>query len=166
MPGGRVASINVSAGGVPKEPVAEAAVAEAGLSGDRQRDLVHHGGPDRAVSLFSLEAIEALRREGHPIAAGTTGENLTLAGIDWGAVVPGTEIRAGPARLLVTGYATPCSNIEGSFAGGRFTRISQKLHPGWSRVYARVLAGGVVRTGDPVELRPPPEAGAAARSGG
>ncbi|HEU4382416.1 MAG TPA: MOSC domain-containing protein [Anaeromyxobacteraceae bacterium] len=152
MPGGRLASINVSAGGVPKTAVAEAAITEAGVAGDRQRDLLHHGGPDRAVSLYSLEAIEALRREGHPIGAGTAGENLTLAGLDWGAVVPGAEVRVGPVRLRITAYASPCSNIAGSFAGGRSARISQKLHPGWSRVYARVLAGGLVRVDDPAEL--------------
>jgi MOSC domain-containing protein YiiM len=165
MPSGRVASINVSAGGVPKTAVAEAAVTEAGVAGDRQRDLRHHGGPDRAVSLFSLEAIHALRGEGHPIGAGTTGENLTVSGLDWSGVVPGAEIRVGPLRLEVTGYAAPCSNIAGSFAGGGVARISQKLHPGWSRVYARVLAGGVVRVGDPAELRAPPGSGPPAPGG-
>ena len=166
MPAGRLASINVSTGGVPKTAVAEASVTEAGLAGDRQRDLRYHGGPDRAVSLYSLEAIEALRRQGHPIGAGTTGENLTLAGLDWGAVVPGAEIRVGPVRLQVTGYAAPCSNIAGSFADRAFVRISQKLRPGWSRVYARVLAGGVVRVGDPAELCGPPGRGQPARGAG
>lgn len=152
MPPGRLASINVSAGGVPKTSVAEAAVAEGGVAGDRQRDLRYHGGPDRAVSLFSLEAIRALEREGHPIGIGTTGENFTISGLDWSGVVPGAELRVGPVRLQVTAYAAPCSNIAGSFAGGAFARISPKAHPGWSRVYARVLAGGTVRAGDPAEL--------------
>jgi MOSC domain-containing protein YiiM len=104
------------------------------------------------VSLFSLEVIHALEREGHPIGIGTTGENLTLSGLDWSAVAPGAEVRVGPVRLQVTAYAAPCSNIEGSFAGGAVKRVSQKVHPGWSRVYARVLAGGVLRVGDPAEL--------------
>lgn len=149
---GRVASINVSSGGVPKSPVAEASITPAGVAGDRQRDQRYHGGPDRAVSLYSLEAIEALRREGHPIGVGTTGENLTVSGLDWSAVAPGAELRVGPVRLQVTAYASPCEKIAGSFAAGRSTRISQKLYPGWSRVYTRVLEGGVVRVDDPVEL--------------
>ena len=163
MPSGRVASINVSDGGVPKTAVPEATVSEAGLAGDRQRDLRYHGGPERAVSLYSLELIQALQREGHPIDAGTAGENLTVAGLDWGAVVPGAEIRVGPVRLQVTGYAAPCSNIAGSFTRGNFVRISPKLRPGWSRVYARVLAGGVLRVGDPAELFAPPGRGATGR---
>jgi len=34
--------------------------------------------------------IEALQNEGHPIAFGSTGENLTVSGIDWQRVVPGS----------------------------------------------------------------------------
>jgi MOSC domain-containing protein YiiM len=152
MQTGRLKSINVSDGGVPKQPVAEANVSVSGLSGDRQRDLSFHGGPDRAVSLYSAEAIAALAAEGHPIAAGTTGENLTIAGIPWSEVRPGVEVCVGPVRLLVTSYAAPCRYIAGSFVGNAFGRISQKTHPGWSRVYARVLEPGVVRVRDAVRF--------------
>jgi MOSC domain-containing protein YiiM len=149
---GELVSINISDGGVPKRPVAAVAITEEGLAGDRQRDLRHHGGPDRAVSLFALERIEALQAEGHPIAPGSTGENLTVTGLDWDAVVPGAELKVGTVRLKVTSYAAPCSNIEGSFREGAAKHLSQKLHPGFSRVYARVLGGGAVRTGDEIEL--------------
>ena len=64
---GRIESINVSRGGVPKTPVFEALVTADGIDGDRQRDLRFHGGPERAVVLFSLDVIRALQREGHPI---------------------------------------------------------------------------------------------------
>ena len=47
--------INVSDGGVPKRPVLEARVTKTGVEGDRQRNLNVHGGPDRAVCLFSHE---------------------------------------------------------------------------------------------------------------
>jgi MOSC domain-containing protein YiiM len=30
--------------------------------------------------------------------------------------------------------------------------VSQKTHPGWSRVYARVLVEGLIRRDDPVRL--------------
>jgi MOSC domain-containing protein YiiM len=149
---GRLVSINCSDGGVPKSPVAEVLITEAGLAGDRQHDLRFHGGPDRAVLLYSMELIEALQKEGHPIRVGGTGENLTLSGLDWNLIVPGSEISVGAVRLLVTKYATPCHNISGSFVDGDMTRIAQKLHPGWSRVCAKVLAGGTVRVGDSVRL--------------
>lgn len=156
MPTGRLTSINVSDGGVPKLSIGRAAITASGVEGDCQRDLRYHGGPERAVSLFSAEVIAALAADGHPIAPGTTGENLTVAGLDWRDVVPGVELRVGKVRLCVTSYAVPCFKIEGSFTDGVFGRLSPKLHPGQSRVYARVVAGGEVRVGDPVELRDEP----------
>jgi MOSC domain-containing protein YiiM len=155
MASGRLAGIQVSDGGVPKRPVASARITAGGLEGDRQRDLRYHGGPERAVSLYSLERIEALQRDGHPIAPGTTGENLTVAGIDWGAVRPGAELRVGTALLRVTAYASPCRKIGASLAGRDIGLLSQEVHPGWSRVYARVVRGGEVRTGDEVALAVP-----------
>lgn len=149
---GRVESVNVSRGGVPKTAVFEALVTEQGVAGDRQDDLRYHGGPDRAVSLFSLDLIEALRREGHPIAAGTAGENVTVTGLDWAVVTPGRELLVGPVRLLITAYAAPCEMIRESFLHGTFVRISHKVHPGWSRVYARVLTRGIIRPGDQVQV--------------
>jgi MOSC domain-containing protein YiiM len=149
---GRLESINASCGGVPKLPMFEGLVTPSGLDGDRQRDRRFHGGPDRAVVLFSLDVIRALQREGHPIGAGTTGENLTVSGIDWAAVAPGAEIHIGEVYLRITSYTSPCEKIAGSFVAGDFSRVSHKLHAGSSRVSARVLTGGLIRIGDPVSL--------------
>ena len=149
---GRVESINVSCGGVPKTSVFEALITTEGLDGDYQRNQGIHGGPSRAVVLFSLEVIHALRAEGHPIAAGTTGENLTVAGLDWIELRPGTELHINQVQLVITKYTAPCERIRHSFLNGDFLRISETLHPGWSRVCARVLAGGVVRVGDAATL--------------
>ena len=150
---GYVLSINVSEGGVPKLPVPEALVSQFGVFGDSQRNRKYHGGPERAVCLFSLERIRVLQNEGHPITVGSTGENITVASIDWELVTPGTLMSVGQAQLEITTYTKPCRTIRDSFAGRKFSRMSQALHPGFSRVYARVLLEGLVRIGDPVELR-------------
>ena len=156
--GGSVVSVNVSAGGVPKGRVEVAIVSQYGLVGDAQNDKKHHGGPERAVCIFAIERIRALQAEGHPIDVGTAGENLTLEGIDWDTVVPGARFRIGPAVVLeVASFTNPCKTIKDSFIEGRFVRIAEKLHPGWSRVYARVLTEGEVRPGDAVELISAPE---------
>ena len=136
--------MNVSAGGVPKLPVERARVSPSGVARDRQRFLEFHGGPERAVSIYSLDLIEALRKEGHPIGVGTTGENLTLAGVDWSLVVPGAKLRIGEADVEITAFAAPCRTIAGSFIGRRMGRISEAKHGGWSRVYAKVHADGAV----------------------
>lgn len=146
---GSVFRINLSNGGVPKLPVAEARVTPNGIVGDRQRHPAFHGGPERAVSLFSLEVIERLRAEGHPIEPGSTGENVTVAGLDWSLLAPGSRLALGGEVVLeITGYAAPCATIKGSFAQGRFKRISQKVNPGESRLYARVLTEGRIAAGD------------------
>jgi MOSC domain-containing protein YiiM len=98
---GIVHSVNAnSAGGVPKPPVGKALLLTGGVEGDKQRDLKYHGGPARAVCLFSLEKIAALRGEGHPIDVGTTGENLTIEGLDWDSLEGGQEYSIGDAVIF------------------------------------------------------------------
>ncbi|MGH7671142.1 MAG: MOSC domain-containing protein [Gemmatimonadaceae bacterium] len=137
---------------MPKRPVERALVTVNGVVGDRQRDLENHGGVQRALCLYSAELLDALRAEGHDVGPGVTGENLTIRGVAWDAMTAGTRFRAGPVEGEVTGYANPCHNIHPYFVDGRGARIAQKLHPGWSRVYARVLLEGEVGVGAPFEL--------------
>ncbi|MBE9139054.1 MOSC domain-containing protein [Nodosilinea sp. LEGE 07088] len=150
---GRVAQISVSLGGVPKLPVAAAELTSLGLVGDQQKNLKYHGGPDRALCLWSLAVIEALQQEGHPIAPGYAGENLTLAGLNWADLVPGNRIAIGvQVQIEITDYAAPCRKNMRWFSDRRFSRMSQTHYPGSSRLYARVLQGGTVRAGDRVVL--------------
>ena len=106
----RVHQLSVSDGGVPKLPVDRAFITKDGLDGDRQRNRRVHGGPARALCLFSLELIEALRAEGHAIQPGSTGENETISGMAWTDVVPGSRLRIGSVRLEITGYTAPCEH--------------------------------------------------------
>lgn len=146
---GKIISINLAPeGGIPKHPVRAARLRTDGVEGDRQRNLKYHGGPDRAVCLYAAERIHALNDEGHPIRPGDVGENLTVEGLDWDALAPGSRLRAGDAEIEITSYTTPCSNIAFAFSDGQSKRISQKLHPGWSRLYARVIVEGEVKVGD------------------
>ena len=150
---GRIVQISVSRGGVPKTAIEQTRVTVLGLEGDAQRDREHHGGPERAVCLYALEVIASLRAEGHQIVPGAIGENVTVEGLDWSAVVPECHLLLGDTVLLqVTRYTSPCVNITRAFNDGDFSRVSQKRHPGWSRVYARVLIPGTIRQGDPVRL--------------
>jgi MOSC domain-containing protein YiiM/catechol 2,3-dioxygenase-like lactoylglutathione lyase family enzyme len=152
----RIHRINVSKGGVPKLPVAEGRVTVDGLAGDAHAKPDIHGGPDQALSLFSLERIEALAAEGHPISAGSTGENVTVRGLDWSGLRPGTRLRLGPeVEIEITRYADPCRTIAGSFSDGGFHRMRQMRVPGGSRLYAKVLREGRLRTGDPVQVLAP-----------
>lgn len=149
----RVHQISVSNGGVPKLAVARARIGVNGVEGDRQNDLKHHGGPERAVCLFSLEVIERLRGEGHPIRPGSAGENLTIEGLEWPRVTPGARlVFDGGVELEIASYTKPCATIRDSFEGLKFARIRQEEFPGESRVYARVIREGEVVVGEGVRL--------------
>ncbi|MET0624721.1 MAG: MOSC domain-containing protein [Pyrinomonadaceae bacterium] len=153
MSEGRIFQLNVSGGGVPKLAVREAALTHDGLEGDRQRNRRLHGGPERALCLYALERVLELQAEGHPVFPGSIGENLTVVGLDWSRLAPGARLALGEEALVeVTSYTKPCKVIAASFNGGDFKRISQKLRPGHSRLYARVLRPGRLRTGDPVTI--------------
>ncbi len=151
----QIVQLSASAGGVPKLPVATAHIGTQGLVGDQQRDVDHHGGVERALCLYSLEVIEGLQREGHPVGPGTLGENITIAGLDWATVHAGMRLRLGSDVVVeLTRDATPCRTIMRQFADWKFSRISHRKHPGWSRFYARVEHAGDLRVGDAVMVLP------------
>ena len=110
-----------------------------------------HGGVDRALCLYSLELIEALQSEGHLIKAGSSGENLTISGLDWTFLKPGDQLHIGETlHIEITSFAEPCRHNAQWFLNKDYKRISQKVNPGWSRVYAKVLVEGMVKCGDRV----------------
>jgi MOSC domain-containing protein YiiM len=153
MADGRIVQINISPGGIPKLPVPEARVTMLGLEGDLHRETEVHGGPERALCIFPMEQIRVLQSEGHSVSPGAIGENLTVEGLDWEDVTPGSRLELGSAVLIeVTRYTSPCFNIKQSFADGDISRVSQKRNPGSSRVYARVLREGLIRQGDAVRF--------------
>lgn len=152
-------SIQISAGGVPKTAVPRAKVCSAGIHGDGHQ-YEHHGGPTRALCLYSLEPIESLAAEGHLITPGAIGENLTITGLDWERVAPGQKIMFAdpvtrairPVMATVTEYATPCKKIRNLFKDGYMKRVSAVDHPGWARAYASVKGSGWLLPGDHVWL--------------
>lgn len=148
---GYILQLNCSAGGVPKLAVDEALLTPLGLTGDYQAKWKIHGGPERALCLYAVELIRQLQTEGHPIFPGSVGENVTVAGLDWSTLEPGTRLALGHEAIIeISSYTTPCKSIAASFTDGVFTRISQKNNPGWSRLYARVLQPGRLTTGQTI----------------
>lgn len=153
MPG-RILQVNVSPGGVPKTPVPEAAVGVLGLAGDAVNHPKIHGGPERAVCLFSQEIIDRLRSEGHPIQPGDVGENLTVEGLDWPELAVDMVLAVGETlRLQLSQRVEPCRTIAGAFEGGDFKRIKPSRVPDETRWYARVLTPGTVRPGDAIRVQ-------------
>lgn len=145
--------ISVSDGGVPKLAVEEAFVNVRGILRDNQANRKHHGRPEQALCLYSLEVIEALQAEGHPIEPGSTGENLTITGLDWATMKPGMRLEIGDSVIAEITYpATPCAKNARWFVDRNYDRIDHDDHPGWSRWYASIIAAGSITTGDEIRV--------------
>lgn len=152
-PQARIFQLNVSPGGVPKRAVAQAELTPTGLAGDGVAHPRIHGGPERAVCLYALERILALQEEGAILFPGALGENVTTVGLDWARVVPGVRLALGEAIVEITRYTTPCSTTS-PFVRGDIRLFHQEHHPGWSRVYAKVLRSGRLAPGATIRIAP------------
>ena len=155
---GVVVAVNTSAGGVPKRPMPGTRIRRLGLEGDLHSEPEPlHGGPMKAVCLLAIESIERVRADGHQAFPGAFGENLTVAGLDWGGLRAGDRLRIGGssgagALLELTGYAAPCRKQSDWFLEGRIGRISAAAFPEDARFYASVTEEGPVAPGDRIEL--------------
>jgi MOSC domain-containing protein YiiM len=157
---GRVVQLNLKpkerrARGLPKRAVSELSITRDGVDGDynRWRTEKAGGDPDQAVLLLSEEIMAGLREEGWPVQPGELGENVTLAGLPAQALQVGAIVHLGDAVLEVSKACDPCTVLYnlpyvGLERGPEFLRTMHGRR-GW---FARVLRGGVVRTGMPVEV--------------
>jgi len=150
---GTVAQLSTSKGGLPKLPTPHVSVGWRGVEGDAQKTRVHHGRPWQALCLWSTESIETLRAEGHPIAPGLAGENITVSGLHWPDVRPGVRLRIGTVLCETSAYALPCYQNAAWFVDGDFEAMHHERGP-VSRIYATVLEPGEISVGDPAVLEP------------
>jgi MOSC domain-containing protein YiiM len=150
---GTVTQLSVSLGGLPKLPIDSAEVTWKGMVGDRQATRLHHGRAWQALCLWSTEVIDAFRAEGHPLAPGRAGENITIGGLPWADVRAGVRLRVGEVLCEVSCFTLPCRTNSRWFINGDFHVMHHDRGP-VSRVYATVLEPGVIRVGDPAILEP------------
>lgn len=141
-----LAQLNVSKGGVPKRPVESARVTRFGVEGDAQRNLKYHGGPNRAVCLYSEELYAELRGEGIDVNNGDFGENFTTCGMDLNALEKGDCLRVGDCLIEITDVRVPCSTLK------KWSAKLPKAIVGRSGWVAKVVEEAVVRPGDVIEV--------------
>jgi MOSC domain-containing protein YiiM len=117
------------------------------FQGDGQADLVHHGGPDKAVNAYCREHYSFWERElGIELPTAAFGENLTVGGMLEKDVYIGDVYQIGEAILQVCQPRIPCFKIE-----LRLDRegVLPKIHEtGYSGYYFRVLQEGHVSAAD------------------
>ena len=147
---GTVAHLHASKG-LPKKPMDSAVIGWTGVAGDVQSTRIHHGRPWQALCIWSTDAIETLRKEGHPISPGFAGENITVTGIPAEAFRPGAHFRTGTMRGFLTAYAIPCKQNNDWFLNKDFKRMSHERGD-QCRLYAMVTTCGDIAVGDTFEL--------------
>ena len=101
-----------------------------------------HARPDspRQVLLVDSETLEAMN-----LSPGIIGENITTSGLNVNGLEIGQKLRVGETHLEVSAVCTPCDQLE-------------RIRPGlrremWGRrgMLCRVIEGGMIRRGDPIE---------------
>lgn len=135
-----------------KEPVdGRVVVRGVNVDGDAQADLRVHGGPDKAVYAYAVEDYawwsSQLDRD---IGPATFGENLTVAGLDLGAMVIGTHWHIGDVELEVAQPRQPCFKLGMRMGDASFVDVFD----GAERfgAYLRIVSEGDVGAGDVIEV--------------
>jgi MOSC domain-containing protein YiiM len=114
-----------------------------GIVGDR-----YHGTGYRQVTVQSAESLaEAAAEYGAPVPVGLTRRNLT---VDHGLVPhePGRLVRIGPVLLEVVCIRQPCKLLDDTIGRG-----VQEVLRGRTGSLFRVVEGGTLHVGDPVDLQ-------------
>jgi MOSC domain-containing protein YiiM len=157
---GSIVQINISLGGVPKRPMAEAEVTPLGILGDSWAHPQIHGGPNQAVLLISSEGLEELVAQGFPVFPGALGENLTTTGLDRRLMRIGQRYRVGDVVLELSKMRSPCATLDVYGPSIKQAVYDAQVHAGdastprWGLAgfYARVLRSGCIRPKDIIKL--------------
>lgn len=128
--------------GQKKHPVPEAELKVGhGLLGD-----AHAGKWHRQVSLLADESIAKMVALGLDVGPGDFAENLTISGLELFSLPVGTKLRIGAALLEITQIGKVCHDRCAIYQA-----VGDCVMPK-EGIFTRVLAGGMVRPGDRIEV--------------
>lgn len=113
-----------------------------------------HAGSGRQVSLLSCESVKAFQERAGSLVKlepGIFGENLLISGISLTSCPTGTRLRCGEVLLELTQIGKTCHS------GCEIMKKTGECIMPKEGVFARVLEGGTVRTGDEIVLSDKPD---------
>ena len=114
----------------------------------------------RQIHLIQSELFDELAAKGFTVAPGDLGENIATQGIDLLALPRATRLRIGAVMLEVTSLRNPCRQIE-AFQPGLLAAVLDRGPEGElirkAGIMAVVVAGGIVRRGDSINVELPSE---------
>jgi MOSC domain-containing protein YiiM len=123
-----------------------------GVVNDTVADKVHHGDADKACYLYSAHRYSywTSRFPVADAAPGLFGENITIEGLDEGALNAGDILQIGTARIQVAQPRQPCYKMGIRF--GTQEIVDAFRYDQYPGIYARVLESGEVQSGDEVTI--------------
>jgi len=139
--------------GIFKKPVSGPVVLRTlNLEGDRQADLVVHGGPFKAVYAYPSEHYEFWNVEllGANLPWGMFGENFTTVGLFESELHVGDRLQIGSAVLVARQPRIPCYKLAVKFQ--RNDILQRFLRSGRSGFYFSVEQEGTVEAGNTFEF--------------
>jgi len=111
-----------------------------GIEGDRKG-----GNPKRNLNIMSYETLEILHEEGFSTSPGQMGEQIVIRGFDVGKLAVGDRLQIGDAAIVeVINHRTGCQRFE------HIQGKTPQQAAGRMGVMAKVVIGGLIRVGDPV----------------
>lgn len=123
------------------------------IVGNNQADLIHHGGPDRAVYAYGLNHYAHWQQwlgASNRLTYGSLGENLSFSNLNESTLCIGDELTIGEAVLAVSQFRVPCFKL-----GAKFERqdmpaaFTQYAHTG---AYFKVLKAGPLEAGSAITV--------------
>ena len=140
--------------GICKQAVEEAFLSFSGFTGDGVADLLHHGGPDRAVCVYPFEHYARWNDElTTTLPPSAFGENLTVTSMLEESVHIGDIFQLGNATIQITQGRVPCSTI--TQRTGLPTLLKRMVQTSFTGYLCRVLEEGTVRNDSSLTLLKP-----------
>ncbi|MFE5389114.1 MOSC domain-containing protein [Bacillus thuringiensis] len=117
------------------------------FNGDGQADLVHHGGVDKAVCVYTGDHYPYWEKElNQDLVYGAFGENITVSGMREEDVCIGDTFELGEAIVQVTQPRQPCFKLAKKYNIPKLPLYFQET--GYTGFYFRVLKEGWVSSVD------------------
>jgi MOSC domain-containing protein YiiM len=138
--------------GICKKPVSGQVTLRAlGFDGDGVADSKNHGGPDKAICVYSLDHYPFWEKTlGVMLPAAAFGENLSVSNLKEDDVCIGDIFLLGTATVQISQPRQPCTTLAARY--GRNDLVKLVINSGFSGFYFRVLQEGEVRVGAPLVL--------------
>ena len=138
--------------GICKKPVSgQVTLGALGFEGDGVGDTKNHGGPDKAICVYSLDHYPFWEKTlGIKVPAAAFGENLSVSNLKEDDVCIGDIFLLGTAAVQISQPRQPCKTLAARY--GRNDLAKLVVNSGFTGFYFRVLQEGIVEMGTPLVL--------------